>query len=669
MSKKVEVTLEADNRQFNKSISDSEQKLDKFSKTGVAGFGKLAAAIGGVVAAAKGLQGVVTVGAKFQDLQDSLNAVFGSAEKGAQAFDRIKKFSLETQFGVDTLTNAFIQLKGAGVEPTEELLMTFADTASVTTDQMGTFQAALDLVSRSTAGGLGLEDLNRLADRGIPVFQILQEQLGLTRLEVSEFGKTTAGANQIIAALTDGLNERFGGTLQTKLDNVSVKFSNLVIQIENLAAAMFEKLEPTLVRVIDGLTQGAIEAESFVRSAGSVEEIFANMIATIQPVIDLLIKFADVIVSIVGVALAKSLLLRISQVSASLRATSISIKMLILDFLTLGKILKASVIGLIGALIINVVRTIAVLTQLEGTVGDKLAWAFMHFANQAVGAFLGTLKAVMALGKSMRDGVIGLFTGEGLEGFKETGKNIADAFAEGMEEGKIYELPEKVAKAFDEANFLGQLPDDFGMEDAGITDMAFIMENAAEKISESTVKIKDSGDQIIDKFKDIREEIEGNFLNALKSANESLSKNLADSLLEGRNALDSFKDYFKGLVKQLIADAIRLFFVEQILSSIFGFFAPTKKLVFSGGKASIQPRAQGGPVMKNRPYIVGEMGEELFVPNQNGTIVPNSGLGGTNVTYNIQAVDAPSFQALVARDPEFIYSVTRAGQRRLPGAR
>jgi hypothetical protein len=66
---------------------------------------------------------------------------------------------------------------------------------------------------------------------------------------------------------------------------------------------------------------------------------------------------------------------------------------------------------------------------------------------------------------------------------------------------------------------------------------------------------------------------------------------------------------------------------------------------------------------------VGEMGEELFVPNQNGTIVPNGALGGSVVTYNINAVDAPSFQALVARDPEFIYSVTRAGQRRLPGAR
>ena len=43
------------------------------------------------------------------------------------------------------------------------------------------------------------------------------------------------------------------------------------------------------------------------------------------------------------------------------------------------------------------------------------------------------------------------------------------------------------------------------------------------------------------------------------------------------------------------------------------------------------------------------------------------GVGGTNVIYNISAVDAPSFQSLVARDPEFIYAVTRAGARTIPG--
>lgn len=37
-------------------------------------------------------------------------------------------------------------------------------------------------------------------------------------------------------------------------------------------------------------------------------------------------------------------------------------------------------------------------------------------------------------------------------------------------------------------------------------------------------------------------------------------------------------------------------------------------------------RAEGGPVSSRTPYIVGERGPELFVPNNSGTIVPNNAL-------------------------------------------
>jgi hypothetical protein len=44
-------------------------------------------------------------------------------------------------------------------------------------------------------------------------------------------------------------------------------------------------------------------------------------------------------------------------------------------------------------------------------------------------------------------------------------------------------------------------------------------------------------------------------------------------------------------------------------------------------------RADGGPVMGSRPYIVGERGPELFVPGVSGSIVPNHALGGGMVVH------------------------------------
>ena len=91
---------------------------------------------------------------------------------------------------------------------------------------------------------------------------------------------------------------------------------------------------------------------------------------------------------------------------------------------------------------------------------------------------------------------------------------------------------------------------------------------------------------------------------------------------------------------------------------------------FFGGIGKLFGFANGGNPAVGVPSIVGEKGPELFIPRNAGTIVPNSALGGmtnnTAVTYNIQAVDAASFQQLVARDPKFLHAVVEKGRRSVP---
>jgi hypothetical protein len=51
-------------------------------------------------------------------------------------------------------------------------------------------------------------------------------------------------------------------------------------------------------------------------------------------------------------------------------------------------------------------------------------------------------------------------------------------------------------------------------------------------------------------------------------------------------------------------------------------------------------RANGGRVTGGNPYLVGEMGPELFMPGRGGNIVPNDRLGsggGANITINVNA--------------------------------
>jgi len=74
--------------------------------------------------------------------------------------------------------------------------------------------------------------------------------------------------------------------------------------------------------------------------------------------------------------------------------------------------------------------------------------------------------------------------------------------------------------------------------------------------------------------------------------------------------------------------------------------------------------ANGGMIPAGKFGIVGERGPE-FVGGP-ASVTP---MGGGSVVYNINATDAASFQALIARDPGFIHSVAELGRSRLPGAR
>ena len=117
---------------------------------------------------------------------------------------------------------------------------------------------------------------------------------------------------------------------------------------------------------------------------------------------------------------------------------------------------------------------------------------------------------------------------------------------------------------------------------------------------------------------------------------------LEDSLMGVMQGTMSVKDAFKSMAASIISDLMRIFIQQQITGVLAGAIGG----LFSGGVGGVSggagtagvyypaPRAMGGQVNKNTPYMVGERGRELFVPNQSGSIVPNNQLGGGGVVVN-----------------------------------
>lgn len=71
------------------------------------------------------------------------------------------------------------------------------------------------------------------------------------------------------------------------------------------------------------------------------------------------------------------------------------------------------------------------------------------------------------------------------------------------------------------------------------------------------------------------------------------------------------------------------------LAAMASVAAATAGLISNISGVTLNARATGGPVSQSQPYLVGERGPEMFVPNTNGAIVPNNKLGGGDVTVNL----------------------------------
>ncbi len=134
----------------------------------------------------------------------------------------------------------------------------------------------------------------------------------------------------------------------------------------------------------------------------------------------------------------------------------------------------------------------------------------------------------------------------------------------------------------------------------------------------------------------------------------SVENTIARAALSGKVSMD-------GLVSAILAGFDRIATTQFIVKPIENVLTQVAGAILPIGGA----RASGGPVDAGTPYLVGEQGPELFVPNAAGAIAPNGALRGARVTLNVTTPDAKSF---IKSESQIAALLTRAlarGQRNL----
>jgi hypothetical protein len=179
---------------------------------------------------------IIDITKEFETLRTTLRFVTGSVEGGQRAFGLLRNLSKQTQFSTKELADTFITLQNSGIEPTDELLNTFIDTASATANSLDTLNDLTRLFAKGATGaGIGSQSLSQLASKGIPVFQILEKELGLTRSQLNKFADDAEGSAIILDALQKGLANTFGGASAQRAGDLAIVFKNLFENLKDVA--------------------------------------------------------------------------------------------------------------------------------------------------------------------------------------------------------------------------------------------------------------------------------------------------------------------------------------------------------------------------------------------------------------------------------------------------
>jgi len=753
------------------------------------------AGVAGTLAGAFSLKAITDIASRFQDLRTTLGILFKDVEQGAKAFEQIKTFATQSIFTVEDLTASVIKLKAAGLDPTIDQLRLFADVASVSADSVGALQAITDLYARTSAGGLGLEELNRLADRGIPVFTILADKIGISRLEISELGKTSEGAQIILKALEEGLAETFGGSSAARTNNLSQAFSNLEDAIGNAADQIgqggFNDSLAEAVRNISGfidknaelmtsIGQGLGVAIKFI--ADNIKYLIAllgGMFAawSVGKIVAIISALNTLRKSIVGVSTATAILQGVTGVglvkviagvaaAAGVVATiesmtddaSDNIEKLQTDIEKLSKSTDGIPQGPLTApdapagpnytkmledlktkqdavtkssidyfktyqqgvedlqLTINQETELLKLTEDKANIQRELNSFEKRYYDtiRPLQQQLTELKQkdtdkakVQAEEIEKQIGLVTKLYNESVSGLeaqlklrekirKEQEQELAlidvinsrrDFFADMDEkirdantqleklnlskfEGEVLDIKEQIGDELVEAirKVKEKWEDGLITTDAYIAEIKTLEDNATktfEKLKDIAEQQRETQRSFAYGWKNAFDEYLDNATNAAKQAEKIFNK--ATSSME--DALVNFAKTGKFQFRDLVADILETILrsqIQQLIGNIFSLGGSsgggsTLGKIFSGFFAN------GGMIPAGTFGVTGERGPELVAGP--ATVTPLSGLGGSNVTYNINAVDASSFKQMVARDPQFIHAVATQGARSVPGRR
>lgn len=196
------------------------------AQLGAAAKGTGALAVG---ASVLGVQAVQKAAA-MQQQQAAFKSLLGDSKKGEEMFKSLQKWAATTPFEFGDAAKSAQSLLGFGVAADRIIpALTALGNAESAAGRGGEdLKGAAIALGQMNSKNLSMEEVLQLTERGVPAFKILQEQLHLTKDEMSNLGKMHFDGKIGFDALIKGIQESNLNTgMSDQAKTLNGQFSNL----------------------------------------------------------------------------------------------------------------------------------------------------------------------------------------------------------------------------------------------------------------------------------------------------------------------------------------------------------------------------------------------------------------------------------------------------------
>ena len=547
------------------------------------------------------IRNLVNTGKEIENLRTRLKFLLKDTNEGAKAFENMSAFASKVPFSLEEIS------RGSGILATitdnandlQKMLEITGNVAAVTGLD---FRTTAEQIQRSFSAGIGAADLFR--EKGVRNMLGFQAGATVSIEATAEAFEKVFGKGGRFGNATDELAKTFEGTMSMLGDKV-FSFKKTLLD-----AGFFGQLKTEF---------GALD-KFLVKNAESIERVaigFGTLLAkAVKGIADLFVLLKD-------------------NIGAVVTAFKILIAIKIVAFMvSLGKAIVPVLAGLRGLAALSGVGLALVAASVAATT------ATFFKLNKEIDKTLKSLSDVVDSNINFQELIS---SADANDGFAEMTKQLEEV------DGFLYNAS---------------------------SELGIRIPTATEK---AIKKFKELNNGVLEDIKKKKENIRMIIAEGINDGITTMSQALSKSLVFGEKLSDTLRNMalnvlgkiVSTLIEQIVRQQIQIAMenkqIAQLITKLGIEKMITKERIaqstISGGNGSMGSslvnfassffRASGGSVQKGQPYMVGEQGAELFVPNQSGQIQQSArgtGNGGsTTVNFNINTVDASGFEELLVR--------------------